>query len=123
NLRVISDITVRCRLPRPDEGLVALLESVHLGIQLLEVLKCRCQPLWVLGFETPRKKAAQPLQAVPKRKRFGSVSFAELFFKGCDAFAGDALVGGGQEIRTRSGKHRVQLVVELLALLEPQAHP
>src|SRR5205814_9853013 len=53
NLGVVPDITVRCRLPRPDECLVLLIESVDLGIQIVEVLKCRGEPLGVLGFHAP----------------------------------------------------------------------
>ena len=68
NLGVVSDITVRRRLPRPDERLVPLIESVDLGIQFVEVFKCRGQPLGIpvstRHVSTPRRRAS----ALPKRE-------------------------------------------------------
>src|SRR5262249_44211970 len=94
NLGVVAHVTVRRRLPRPDEGLVPSIESVHLSIQFLEVLIGRGQPLGVLGFHPPREYTAQAGQAAPKRERFGTVRVAELLFDECQALAGDSLVRG-----------------------------
>src|SRR5215469_13917493 len=94
NLGIVSDITVRRRLPRPNEGLVPLIQSVDLAIQFLEVLKSRCQPLGILGFQPPREYTAQAGRAAPKRERFGTVRVAKLLFEERDALAGDPLLGG-----------------------------
>src|SRR5262249_40276550 len=123
NLGIVSDITMRRRLPRPNVGLVSLMESVDLGIQVMDVLKCRGQPLGVLGFQPPREYTAEAGRAMPKRERFGTLRAAELLFDECDALARDPLVRGCQVIRPRRGKHGVQALVEVLALLESHAHP
>jgi hypothetical protein len=59
---------VRRRLPRPDKRLVLLIESVNLGIQFIEVLKCSGETLGVLSFYAPREYTAQAGQALPKRE-------------------------------------------------------
>ena len=50
NLDVVSDVTVRGRLPRPNEGVILLTESVDRRIQFVQMCICRGQPLVVLGF-------------------------------------------------------------------------
>src|SRR5690242_14955460 len=107
NLGVISDITVRRRLPRPDKGVVLPIQSFDLSIQFVEVLICRVQPLGILCFELPSEYTAQAGRALPKRDRFGTVRVADLLFEECDALAGHPLVSSCQVIGARRGKHRL----------------
>ena len=45
NLDVVTDVTVRRRLPRPDEGVILPSERVNRRIQFAKVYVCRGQPL------------------------------------------------------------------------------
>jgi len=66
NLRVVSHIAVRRRLPCPDEGIVLPSESVNLRIQFVEVLIGCGQTLLIFGFEPPREHTLQSCGALPK---------------------------------------------------------
>src|SRR5215467_9916315 len=123
NLNVVTDVTVRRRLPRPNEGVILPSESVNRCIQFAKVYVCRRQPLVVLGFQPPRKRPAQAVRALTKRKRFGFVRVAELLFDACDALACGLLLRSRQIIRPRRGQDGLQAFGEVLALLEAQTHP
>src|SRR5215471_7959113 len=101
NLDVITDITVRRRLPRPNEGVILPSESVNRCIQFAKVYVCRSQSLAVLGFQPPRERPAQAVRALTKRKRSGVVRVVELLFHACDALAGNLLLRSRQIIRPR----------------------
>jgi len=118
NLDIVSDVAVRRRLPRPNEGVILPSESVDRCIQFVQVYMCRGQPLVVLGFQPPCERAAQASRALPKRERFGVVRVAEPFLDECDALAGDLLLRGRQIIRPRRGQNGLQTFGKVLALLE-----
>src|SRR5262245_55518511 len=92
NLNVVTDVTVRRRLPGPNEGVVLPSESVNRCIQFAKVYVCRSQPLVILGFQPPRERPAQVVRALTKRKRFAVVRGAVLVVDGCDALAGNLLL-------------------------------
>src|SRR5499425_1739049 len=123
NLDVVTDVTVRRRLPRPNEGVILPSESVNRCIQFAKVYVCRGQSLVVLGFQPPRERPAQAVRTLAKRKRLRVVGVAELLFDACDALAGDLLLRSRQIIRPRRGQDGLQAFGEVLALLEAQTHP
>src|SRR5260370_13714697 len=98
NLDVVSDVTVRRRLSRPNEGVILPSESVERCFQFVQVYICGGQPVVVLGFQPPSEIAAQAARALPKCERLGGVRVAEPLLRACDAFAGDLLLPSGQII-------------------------
>src|SRR5260370_8522118 len=73
NLDVVSDVTVRRRLSRPNEGVILPSESVERCIEFVQVYICRGQPVVVFGFQSPCEHAAQASRPLLKRERFGIV--------------------------------------------------
>jgi hypothetical protein len=118
NLDVVSDVTVRGCLPRPNEGVILTTESVDRRIHFVQVYICRGQPLVVLGFQPPCERAAQVSRALPNRARFGVIRVAEPLLDERDALAGNLFLCSRQIIRPRCGQDGLQTFGKALVLLE-----
>ena len=123
NLDIVSYIAMRRCLPRPNEGVIPLTESIKRCFQFVQAYICCGQPVVVLRLQPPSERAAQAGRALPKCERLGVVRVTEPFLDACDAFAGDLLLPSGQIIWARCGQHGLQTFGEVLALLDANVDP
>src|SRR5262245_18940479 len=118
----VADVAVRRRLPRPDERLVLRAHGVHFLVELAQVLVGRREPLVVPRLQGPGEHSCEASDAEPEGLRLGAAFVREAGLRAFDPRSGRLLVRGGQVLRPRGDQHVPEPLIQVLALLEAQAH-